>query len=167
MTSLENGNIDIDCLRAFYRDSDKAAALLDRLARRKRHWHETKVERLDGTLTKDGMPLSRGDVVEVLKKLDELGCGTFIVGRRGWSSRMAWDVDVASLGRAAAGEDVALEQTSGDAFDDQDADGDHEMRKHAFMLREDLDLSLNLPLDLTERESKRLAQFIKALPLCD
>jgi hypothetical protein len=39
------------------------------------------------------------------------------------------------------------------------------MHAHSFRLRQDVTVSLNLPIDLSTREAERLARFIHALPL--
>jgi hypothetical protein len=41
------------------------------------------------------------------------------------------------------------------------------MCAHSFRLRQDVTVSLNLPIDLSTREAERLARFIQALPLKD
>ncbi|HXJ56995.1 MAG TPA: hypothetical protein VNU68_10050 [Verrucomicrobiae bacterium] len=41
------------------------------------------------------------------------------------------------------------------------------MHAHSFRLRQDVTVSLNLPIDLSTREAERLARFIQALPLKD
>ena len=45
----------------------------------------------------------RKRALEIAKELEELGCGTFMVGRRGAKSRIIWDASLKSIGSAAAG----------------------------------------------------------------
>jgi Protein of unknown function DUF262 len=79
----------------------------------------------------DGHTFLRRDIIALFRKLQELGCGQFVEGRRGWPSRFVWSAGLTSVGRAAAGEsqpiatisteEYTLDQDRGDS-DQIDAD---------------------------------------------
>jgi hypothetical protein len=107
----------------------------------------------------DGDPsVSYADAREVLRKLSEIGCGSFVLGRRDWPTRLVWTVNAINCGKAARGELADLsEPTSEDAVP-------ADMHEHSFVLRDDLTVTLRLPKDLTEKEAARLARFVEAIP---
>jgi hypothetical protein len=51
----------------------------------------------------------RRGAIELAKQLDELGCGEFVVGRRGAKSRVVWKASLKSIGLAAIGESLQIE----------------------------------------------------------
>lgn len=96
-----------------------------------------------------------------MKKLEKLGCGTFLAGRRGYESRFEWAGASRSIGQVAAGEDTPIEANPTADVGDESAD---ELIEHTFRLRPDLSVRLSLPQDLDSVESQRLAVFIRSLP---
>ncbi|MFN8860691.1 MAG: hypothetical protein ACK5ZR_10300 [Gemmatimonadaceae bacterium] len=167
MESVEAG-VNREGLRALYGSGTAARAALDYFGRRQNNSYETKVERLQAALAAEGHDVSRGEIVELFRRLQELGCGVFVVGRKGWSSRFQWAVGLTELGRFAAGEKVAVEPISAEVYggapDADDAD-DADLREHRYWIRPDLELRLALPPDLTTTEAGRLADFIRTLPI--
>jgi len=147
-------------LQSFYNENPSAKAMLDHLASRERNRSATTVDRLLSSLIGDGNQLSRGDVVRVLQRLEELGCGRFISGRWGHPSRFQWSVGLVDVGRAAAGEAVNIEAAPANEADEPPDD----LLEHHFRLRKDLDVPLKLPADLNPAEAARLAAFIQTLP---
>ncbi|MEI9948334.1 MAG: hypothetical protein WDO74_04970 [Pseudomonadota bacterium] len=160
MTGLEG--VNKKGLRKIYKENAAAAAVLDHLAGRERDWGSTTADRLLANVAAEGSEISRGQLVEVLKALEDLGCGQFIVGRRGHPSRFQWLVSLVSVGQYAAAEREDIEKLSEDAGDEGDA-GDL-MKKHPYNLRRDLTVELVLPADLSASEATRLAKFIETLP---
>ncbi|MGH7737784.1 MAG: hypothetical protein ACREMP_07955 [Candidatus Tyrphobacter sp.] len=53
--------------------------------------------------------IDRRKAIELAKQFDRLGCGRYIIGRRGAPSRIEWEFSLKSIGRAAVGEAGALE----------------------------------------------------------
>jgi len=153
-------------LQTLYGASDEAKAVLDHFANRERNQSTSTVRRLLVTLKNDGVAMSRGQLVRVLKELDELGCGDFKAGRKGHESRFLWNVSSRSVGQVAAGEDGDIDEVSAEAeeMDDDDDELDDEIIEHVYQLRPGLSVRLNLPADLSTREADRLAAFIKTLP---
>jgi hypothetical protein len=147
-------------LQSLYNDNPNAKALLDHLASRERNWSTTSVDRLLYKVAGEGTPMSRGDLVHVLQRLDDIGCGRFVPGRHSHPSRFEWSVGLVDVGRAAAGEKVKIEQGQVENADEPPDD----LLEHHFRLRKDLDVPFRLPADLNPSEASRLAAFIQTLP---
>ncbi len=163
MVGITGSDVDLDGIRSLYSNDGAARALLDHLAGRERNRAVTPVDRLLINVAREGTELSRGDVIRVLRRLEEFGCGTFIPGRRGHKSRFKWDASFVSVGQVAAGEADEFEDAPAD-----DAGGDDvEMLEHGFQLRRDLPVNLELPADLSSSEAERLASFIRTLPFTE
>lgn len=153
--------VDFNCLRRLYREDDAAKAVLDHFASRERNWGTTSVDRMLTNIAADGKELARGDVIAVFRELEKCGCGAFVAGRKGWPSRFEWQVQMVSVGRAAAGETDQVEEVSEEDAGEEEAEN---LIKHPFRLRPDLTISLELPIDFTPKEATRVARFIETLP---
>ena len=94
-------------IRALYDENPHATRLFDWTASLERDAYETTVERLSRKLE-----ISRGEAISLARELEEAGCGEFIVGRKGWSSRFRWAYSRVSLGQVASGEAEELEEAS-------------------------------------------------------
>jgi len=163
---MTNG-VDAKELRQLYGASPTARTLLDYLALRKKSSAKTDIDRLEAVLRQDGRSIARREIIATLKKLEDLQCGRFVVGRRGQPSRFEWAVQMSDLGSAGRGEGAAVraydaEQTESDEAELTKASGD--MLQHTYMLRADVATVLSLPRDLTVKEAVRLADFIRTLP---
>jgi len=98
----------------------------------------------------------------LFKSLQDLECGKFIPGRHNHRSRFAWEVELTSVARAAAGEPREPQLAESDSGVEDDSDD--WLLTHTFHLREDFEAHVDLPYDLTREEADRFAMFIKALP---
>ena len=94
-------------IRVLYDKNPHATRLFDWTASLERDAYETTVERLSRKLE-----ISRGRAISLARELEEAGCGDFIVGRKGWSSRFRWAYSRVSLGQVASGEAEELEEAS-------------------------------------------------------
>ncbi len=105
-------------LRKLYREDGAARVLLDWAARRTNDAAETSLDRLMRVAQ-----IGRSEAVELVRTLDEIGCGEFIVGRKGWKSRIRWSYSLVSLGLAAQGQTTELKlvdpELAEDAVDQQ------------------------------------------------
>lgn len=165
---MGNG-IDVSGLRNLYSDNACAKAILDYVASRKKNSGKTDVGRLEIVLRQEGGKFSRREVIAALKQLEELHCGFFIIGRRGQPSRFEWAVDMTVLGKVAQGEQIevgVLGVPNGEIEEIEESEPEiqTETLRHVYMVRPDFSVALNLPKDLTTKESLRLAEFIKTLP---
>jgi hypothetical protein len=162
-----NGNgskVDLKKLRDLYLKNPAARALLDEFARRECNRAETKVDNLF-YLKVDNRPIARGEIIQAFQEFERIGCGTFNVGRKGHVSQFQWAVRLASVGKAAAGEDVALDVISEEERGQANELPEGELETYAFPLRPNLKVEFELPTDLSSAEASRLAEFIKTLPL--
>lgn len=152
--------IDIKGLRDFYQQDRAARPILDHFASRERNWTNSTVDRLQTNLAG---AVSRGEVIAVFRRLEELGCGSFKAGRKGWSSRFEWAFGMVDVGRAAAGEGAEPETLSADekSTEEEESAG---VVDHRFQLRRELAIVISLPEDLTKNEASRLADFVRTLP---
>lgn len=122
---------------------------------------DTLVNQIDGC--------KRKELISLLKLLDKLNCGTFIVGRRTKQSRFEWKVKMSSVGRTARGQAEQLHsqenvKLTGRAKQDT-SNGENEMLTHPYRLRKDMVISIELPENFTQQEAARVTKFIESLPL--
>ena len=135
--------------------------------------------------------LSRLQAVALCKQLQEATVGRFVAGRRGRPSRLEWNLDPRAVGAVIvqAEGDAQVDETDGGDGDDapapsrgnsrsrqqhdaapapapaaQTAEREDEDR-YSFRLRSDRQVHVSLPIDLTQREAARLAEFVRALGL--
>ena len=94
-------------IRALYDENPHATLLFDWTASLQRDASETTIERISWKLD-----ISRGEAISLARELEKAGCGEFIVGRKGWSSRFKWAYSRVSLGQVASGETEELEEPS-------------------------------------------------------
>ena len=159
---LDSNKVDIKKLRKLYLEDDSARAVLDHFASRERNWGTTTIDRIHSNLLNEGQNVYRGDVIQVFRKLEDCGCGSFMVGRKGWKSRFEWNVQMVGVGQAAAGETEQVEEVSQEEKGEEN-EGDN-LFKHTFRLRSDQSVTVELPVDLTAQEATRMARFIETLP---
>jgi len=155
-------DIDIDRLKELYQHNATARIILDQAARRRRNQTETKVDRILSLLKEEGHEISRGDIIDAFRSLEDLAAGQFVTGRRGWPSRFVWSVGMVSVGKAAAGEPQDIEQIPAEEMEEP---ASADMLAHPFNLRMDLQVTLELPADLSRAEADRLANFVRTLPI--
>ncbi len=160
MVSQAN-KVDSRRLRKLYGSSPAAREILDHLASRGRSWRTTSVERILASVRESDEDLSRGEVIDVFKALEECGCGQFKAGRKGWPSRFEWAVQMVSAGRVAAGETEQVEDLTAEDLAEEEPQA---ALRHTYRLRPDASVTLDLPRDLTASEAERLAQYIRTLP---
>lgn len=153
--------VDFGRLRKLYTSNAPARAILDHFASRERNWRTTTVDRIQANIISGGEEVSRGDVINVFKALEEYGCGQFKVGRKGWSSRFEWAAQMVGVGQAAAGETEQIEEVTDEDLGEDEAEAS---LKHTFRLRPEVTVTLDLPKNLTSAEADRLAQYIRTLP---
>ncbi len=177
MTNLieNNGNgihVDLVELKRLYATSETAKKILNYFAGRKNNKNETTVDRLHGVLVAEGHEVTRGQLIDALRQLAELGCGEFKTGRKGWPTRMVWSVGIVSLGQVASGQATAVQEIDDVSTDEEEVPVaakavEHDQMNVSYPLRPELMVGLSLPKNLTQKEANRLADFIKTLPFGD
>ncbi|HYV49176.1 MAG TPA: hypothetical protein VFA20_30155 [Myxococcaceae bacterium] len=144
-------------LRLLYQQDDHLRLVADYLASRERN---AEFSTVDALCQRTG--LGRGAVIDVLRLFEKDGFGDFIVGRRGQPSRFRWGVSMIAVGRAASGEPVDIDRD----VDAGVSDGASiPMRTWRNIVRDEVPIELELPVDLTPEEAARLAKWIESLPL--
>lgn len=117
----------------------------------------------------------RQAAVAFLKSLADIGCGTFVTGRRGRPTRIEWAdcgaIPIAKtflFGSSHGPQEVSdreIPEVTPEALNPPEtsskADAFH---RHTFLLRPGLSVRIELPLDLSKEEANRLAEFIRAIP---
>jgi hypothetical protein len=109
---MESVSPDIELLRRLYQQNAAANAFLSHASQRERDQAETKVDRILILLKAEGHDFARREIVALFRKLEELGCGQFVEGRRGWPSRFVWSAGMTSVARAASGGTLAISSIS-------------------------------------------------------
>lgn len=154
--------MDEERVKALYCSNPIAQTFFDLMAGRSRNQTETKVDRIVTLLSGDRPSVSKADIVQLFRSLEDAGCGQFVVGRRGWQSRFVWSAGSLGVARVATGE-----RKTAAAEEAEEGDIDVEMFEHTYLLRTDLKIAIELPVDLTTTEAERLAGFVRTLPIED
>ena len=94
----------VAALQELYGADDAARNLFDWAAKRQNDATQTSIDYLAQRAITD-----RRKAIELAKRLQDLGCGEFVVGRRGAKSRIVWMVSLKSIGLAATGESPRIE----------------------------------------------------------
>ena len=156
--------MNVQQLRDAYSSDPNVAAICDEMASRERNQSETKLSRILARLLNNGSSVRKNDAIASFRKLEESGCGQYIVGRHGWPSRFVWAVGSLAACQAAQGVVESVEPLP-ETDDDAETEFELEAVTHYLRLREDFDVEIQLPDDLTVREAERLCSFISSLPL--
>lgn len=156
-------------LRTLYAESEAARAFFDLLVQRKNDGRCTVVDRILSQFPAHGRPVSRRDLIQVMQRMEELGVGRCIVGRRSQPSRFEWSSSMTGVARAATGaassDDLGMAPRPASPAEEEPVDDDEDVLLHRLHLRPDFCLSIELPVDLTQQEAERLAAFIRTLPI--
>jgi hypothetical protein len=147
-------------LRKLCESDEDVAAVCEVLRTYQRGRWETTTARICFHLIDAGYDLKRSQVTAAFKRLQGLGLGTFVAGRRGGESRFVFAERVTVIARLLAGEEIDVIEHD---LTGEDTQVFPETIEHSFNLRPDFTLSVELPSDLTEFEAKRLAQFFGCL----
>lgn len=171
-----------------YEGNATVRAILDTLAERTNNSKMHLVKRIQFLLKRRGIVASWREVIAAMRLLQEAGCGTFVKGSRGTSSRFYWAVkstQAASYATDVVGRLDDEEEEEEEEDDEEEEEGDEEeiedgedadeylldpdapSIRHSFMLRMDWKLFLHLPANLTQTEANRLAQFAESLSFTD
>lgn len=163
--SDQSNSIDIRALLSLYASGGAPKAALDHFAARQNNSARTTVDRLQALLRAEGHDVSRSDIIELFRGLEAAHCGQFRIGRKGHPSRFEWSVGLTSAGQAASGETTtveALSEAETEALDDVESSA--EMLDHRFHLRPDLEITIQLPSNLSLAEASRVADFVRTIP---
>jgi hypothetical protein len=102
--------IDLQGLRAAYKEDGSVRLIVDHFASRERNQNETHIDRLEALLERSGATLSRSAIIRAFRRLDVLGLGRFIPGRKGYATRFEWHEKSLSIRGLATVENAIIEQ---------------------------------------------------------
>jgi hypothetical protein len=152
--------MNIENIKYAYSENSVVKEICDVLATRVRNQTETKLNVISRHLENKGNDFKKSEIIEAFRVLEAAECGKYIEGRHGHKSRFAWGMDTLQLAEINnIGNTILSEQTD----DVQQGFVDDEFIEHQFVLRPDLTISIDLPPDLTQQESIRLAKFMESL----
>ena len=154
--------IDNQRLQHIYTSNACARAFLTHAAKRSRNQTTTSVDRALTNLGNEGHEFSRSQLLEVFRELESCGCGTFVVGRRGWPSRFDWLTSMVDVGRAAGGATIEIQPL--DSSDPETTENSIDWLTHTFHLRPGVEITFELPMDFTPDEAGRVSSFVQTLP---
>jgi hypothetical protein len=161
MTITSNSKL-AESLKKIYASNRYAQIFLTHLSERQKNpkgWF-TSLDQAYAVIAEVDGNVARTDVRDVLESLAALGCGRFVIGRRGKPSRIEWHVDAIAAGKVARGQAMEVPAANVHAEDELPAD----MMEVPYPLRDDLSITLRVPKNLSVREAERLAKFIESLP---
>lgn len=119
----------------------------------------------------------RQGAVSFLKQLGDAGCGQFVTGRRGQPTRIEW-AECGAIPIAKAFINARTQPQPDPAMPDVNTLADchwnaspaaspvtsAKLHPHTFLLRPELSVRVELPLNLTKEEANRFADFIRTIP---
>lgn len=113
--------------------------------------------------------LKKDEVTQVMRALNDMGAGDYVIGRRGKPSRFEWKVNPSELAQIAKGSlseasPVANFTSKTNRASKKKKVAGPKMASHGFRLREDLTISFDLPEDITSAETERLSRMLAAIP---
>ncbi len=158
MTAYQPQTLDKKALKALYSSDQAFKILLDEFGSRQRNQQVTQLDQLLPRLSNAGKGVARADAINVLRKLEEAGCGKFLTGRKGHPTRFEWQYDLVSVAEVATGEVQVVEEIQPAP---QTGNGDEPVVEevvlpegaieHRYQLRAGWQVTLALPSDLTAR----------------
>ena len=153
--------MQVELLKQHYARYAAVRAICDHTAERAKNQNETALHRIMHYLEYEGEDYKRSDLIAAFRLLEEAECGRYVEGRHGWKSRFVWAVKSKLVSGAAEGTQSKAELVAPDSPEDDALE--EEMIEHTYILRPDLSISIDLPVDLSRNEAERLAQFIGSL----
>jgi len=102
---------DLLGLSVTYKEDESVRLIIDHFASRERNQKETLVDRITTLLDRNGSTLSRSAVIRAFRRLDVLGIGRFVPGRKGHATRFEWYTKSRSI-RSLAGGDNSIADRS-------------------------------------------------------
>jgi hypothetical protein len=88
----DSSGLNVEGLRSAYQGDPAVRLLVDHFGSRQRNQTLSPVETLERALSAAATPLAHHIIIDALKRLDALGIGRFIPGRKGHPTRFQWKV---------------------------------------------------------------------------
>lgn len=99
---------DVVGLRSAYAEDSAVRIIADHFAGRQYNQNVTELEVLLGKLQRNGAELEKHDLIRAFRRMDALGVGRFLVGRRGQPTRFEWHEKSLSVRQLASKEEKPL-----------------------------------------------------------
>jgi len=90
--ATDSTGLNLEGLRSAYRQDAAVRLLVDHFGSRQRNQTVSPVDTLERALDAVGTPLARHLIIDGLRRLDAVGVGRFIPGRKGYPTRFEWRV---------------------------------------------------------------------------
>jgi len=84
------GRVDVGGLHVAYAEDPAVRLILDHFASRQRNQNVTEIDALLDALGRAGTPSEKSSLIRAFRRLDALGIGRFLAGRRGHATRFEW-----------------------------------------------------------------------------
>lgn len=150
-------------LRLAYETDLVVHAICEVLTSYQRGIYQIMTHRMMMHLKAEGHAYTRSQVIAAFRKLEVVGIGRYVEGRRGWKSRFELLDRVTAIVQLLSAENI--EDIDFDLLEIEEDESLDENVSHSFVLRAGLKVSFDLPADLTQREADRLAQFVGCLAM--
>lgn len=91
-------------------ENETAKSILTHFAGRERFRRETDMNRFQSVLLRSGQKVVEKDYLETFKRFESLGLGVIVYGRGSNPSRFIWNYDLKTVGKAAVGQQEAVQE---------------------------------------------------------
>jgi hypothetical protein len=162
LRNYHNQEVNIDLFKTLA-DQSTLFKLLLRLLLDTDQESELEAYRLKRGLEEMGAHVTYEQAVTMLRSLDNHGVGWFKIGRRGKQTRFIFDVDSKELASAIL-EPTAAATPTAPSVPTTSAGAETTLVKHRFWLRPGIEITVELPVDVTEKDVARLYELLKAIP---
>jgi hypothetical protein len=135
-------------LQKRYKTDPKFRTLMDFFATQEEDYRVITVDELAEKMSSTGIHAHRHEIIQLLRALEGGNRGWVWLGRRNNKTRFEFAASSKAIAKAAR-------QTSKAPV------------VHKFRLRPDLEVSFELPIDLSHKDVNRIAEFLKTLPFED
>ena len=120
---------------------------------------------IEGAITINDMErsseLTRGEAIELFKRIDSLGLGRYKVGRHSKPTRVEIFFDSDDLSNAI---DLQGTKYLKEQFEFHKERKRSEALTHAFLLRPDFKVEVTLPPDFSHRDNERMKSWLDTIP---
>jgi len=103
-TTPARSGTDVAGLRAAYAEDPAVRVIIEHFASRQYNQNVTELDALRDKLERNGTPVEKPHLIRALRRMDALGVGRFLVGRRGQATRFEWHEKSLTVHKLAADE---------------------------------------------------------------
>ncbi len=100
--------VDLEKLKAISTENQSSKSVFKYLFERRRGRQDTNIKRVQRLLKESGEPVNSNEISDVFRKLQELGIGKIVFGRRGNPNRFMWTANLLSIKELLEGKSQQL-----------------------------------------------------------